>query len=107
MPVIGSVTALRRADLGTAGEYLRAAGDGGLELADLVAVPVGSGGEIAEDAGLDELLAAGPAGGGRPAARPAGPAAGPAPPAARGARAGGGAGGGRGAAGPAWRFFSA
>src|SRR5215467_9747434 len=61
MPVIGSVTALRRADLGTAGDYLRAAGDGGLELADLVAVPVGSGGEIAEDAGLDELLPAGSA----------------------------------------------
>jgi leucyl aminopeptidase len=61
MPVIGSVTALRRADLGTAGDYLRAAGDGGLELADLVAVPVGSGGELAADAGLDELLPAGSA----------------------------------------------
>ena len=61
MPVIGSVTALRRADLGTAGDYLRAAGDGGLELADLVAVPVGSGGEIAQDAGLDQLLPAGSA----------------------------------------------
>src|SRR5499427_4012272 len=61
MPVIGSVTALRRADLGTAGDYLRAAGDGRLELADLVAVPVGSGGEIAADAGLDELLPAGSA----------------------------------------------
>ena len=61
MPVIGSVTALRRADVGTAGDYLRAAGAGGLELADLVAVPVGSGGEIAPDAGLDELLPAGSA----------------------------------------------
>src|SRR5215472_13010367 len=61
MPVIGSVTALRRADVGTAGDYLRAAGAGGLELADLVAVPVGSGGEIAQDAGLDELLPAGSA----------------------------------------------
>ena len=61
MPVIGSVTALRRADVGTAGDYLRAAGAGGLELADLVAVPVGSGGEIATDAGLDELLPVGSA----------------------------------------------
>jgi leucyl aminopeptidase len=61
MPVIGSVTALRRADLGTAGDYLRAVGAGGLELADLVAVPVGSGGEIAPDAGLDQLLPAGSA----------------------------------------------
>jgi leucyl aminopeptidase len=61
MPAIGSVTALRRADVGTAGDYLRAAGAGGLELADLVAVPVGSGGEIAQDAGLDELLPVEPA----------------------------------------------
>jgi len=61
MPVIGTVTALSRADLGTAGSYLRAAGAGELELADLVAVPVAAGGEVAADAGLDALLAAGAA----------------------------------------------
>jgi len=61
MPVIGTVTALSRADLGTAGDYLEAAGANGLELADLVAVPVALGGEVAADAGLDELLPAGAA----------------------------------------------
>ena len=61
MPVIGTVTALSRADLGTAGDYLEAVGANGLELADLVAVPVALGGEVAADAGLDELLAAGAA----------------------------------------------
>ena len=61
MPVIGTVTALSRADLGTAGSYLRAAGAGELELAELVAVPVAAGGEVAADAGLDALLPAGAA----------------------------------------------
>src|SRR5712692_826401 len=61
MPVIGTVTALSRADLGTAGSYLRAAGAGELELADLVAVAVAAGGEVAADAGLDALLPAGAA----------------------------------------------
>src|SRR5260370_33999843 len=61
MTVIGTVTALSRADLGTAGSYLSAACAGELELADLVAVPVAAGGEVVADAGLDELLPAGAA----------------------------------------------
>src|SRR6266702_4188501 len=55
MPVIGTVTALSRADLGTAGDYLEAVRAGGLELADLVVAPVGTGGEVAADAALDAL----------------------------------------------------
>jgi leucyl aminopeptidase len=61
MPLIGTVTALRRADLGTAGAYLHAAANGGIELADLVVAPVGAGGSIAADAALDTLLPAGAA----------------------------------------------
>jgi leucyl aminopeptidase len=61
MPIIGTVTALNRADLGTAGAYLHAAADGGIELADFVVAPVGAGGSVAADAALDALLPAGAA----------------------------------------------
>lgn len=57
MPLTSTVSLLSRADLGTAGDYLRAVGTGGVEPANLVVVPVGAGGEVAADAALDTLLA--------------------------------------------------
>src|SRR6266699_406244 len=61
MPVIGTLTALSRAGLGTAGDCLEAARAGDIEPADLVVVPVGTGGELAADAALDALLPPGAA----------------------------------------------
>jgi leucyl aminopeptidase len=59
MPAIAAVTPLTRGDLRTAGDYLRAAGDGNCEPADLVVVPVEAGGEVAADDALDAVLAIG------------------------------------------------
>ncbi len=56
MPVISTVSPLGGADLGTAGDYLRAAAAGRFELPDLVVVPVGADGEAPADAALDLLL---------------------------------------------------
>src|SRR6266567_1782680 len=61
MPVIGTLTALSRPGLGTAGDYLEAVRAGDIEPADLVVVPVGTGGELAADAALDALLPPGAA----------------------------------------------
>ncbi|HEX9034147.1 MAG TPA: leucyl aminopeptidase [Streptosporangiaceae bacterium] len=57
MPAFGAVSPLIRSDLRTAGDYLRAVGEGNCEPADLVAVPVEAGGEVAADDALDNVLA--------------------------------------------------
>ncbi|HUJ05121.1 MAG TPA: leucyl aminopeptidase [Streptosporangiaceae bacterium] len=56
MPAIATVTPLVREDLRTAGDLLRAAAAGTGEPVDLVAVPVGTGGEIVADEALDGAL---------------------------------------------------
>src|SRR6266567_3681308 len=56
MPVISAVAPLSHLDLGTAGDYLRAAIAGRFELPDLVVVPVGADGAVPADAALDALL---------------------------------------------------
>jgi len=56
MPVISTVRPLGGADLGTAGDCLRAAAAGRFELPDLVAIPVGADGAVPADAALDLLL---------------------------------------------------
>lgn len=56
MPVTTTVTAL--GGLATVGDYLRAASAGSGELADLLVVAVGAGGEVAADSDLDVALGA-------------------------------------------------
>ena len=56
MPLSSSVTPLRGTDLSTAGDCLRAMAAGSLDTCDLMIVPVGSGGDIAADQELDNLL---------------------------------------------------
>jgi leucyl aminopeptidase len=57
MPALGTVTALARDDLGTAGDYLRAVRAGECDPADIVVVPVDAGGEVVADDALDSALA--------------------------------------------------
>ncbi len=57
MPALGAVSAPARADLGTAGSFLRAVRAGSCDPADIVVVPVGEGGEVAADDELDAMLA--------------------------------------------------
>ena len=56
MPVTSTVSPLSGVDLGTAGDYLRAAAAGRFELPDLVVIPVGADAEVPADAALDLLL---------------------------------------------------
>ncbi len=56
MPAIATVTPLAREDLRTAGDLLRAAAADAGEPVDLIAVAVGSGGEIVADEALDGAL---------------------------------------------------
>jgi leucyl aminopeptidase len=56
MPVTSAVTTLNTGGAGSAGDYLRAVKAGRCESADLLAVAVGSGGAVANDATLDSLL---------------------------------------------------
>jgi len=56
MPVIAQVTPLAGAGLATAGEFLRAVAAGSCAPADVVAIAVGSGGELIADEALDEAL---------------------------------------------------
>ncbi len=57
MPALGAVSNAARADLGTAGGYLRAMRTGSCEPADIVVVPVGADGEVIADDALDATLA--------------------------------------------------
>lgn len=56
MPVTSAVTTLNTGGVGSAGDYLRAVKAGRCESADLLAVAVGSGSAVANDATLDSLL---------------------------------------------------
>ncbi len=58
MPVTSAVTALGGPGLNSLGDFLRAVKSGDRELADLLVVPVGTGGSIAAGAALEECLGA-------------------------------------------------